>query len=328
MTTPTGRQVNPPAPVVQPVAIVSSAVSLGGGQGAGLTNQELRATPVPVSGVVSVANWPATQPVTIGSTVPVSGTFWPATQPISAVALPLPSGAAKDTTLTDGTQRVGGTVAVTGTFWQTTQPVSLATNTPDVIDRAARLLGHVTVDNPTISTGQAQPLTDSQLRASPPPITGSGTAGTPAAGVQTVQGISGGTPQNTALTAGTAAVGHLNEIRAATNVATVTAAAGVTATLTLPAPGAGLFHYITSLELVAYSAAARTGSATPWLITTTNLGPVYTFSTAGAIGTTDIQRPILATPLRSAVANTAITFVAPAATGVLWRLTATYFTAP
>ena len=36
-----------------------------------------------------------------------------ATQPVSAASLPLPAGAAKDSTLTDSTQRVGGTVAVT-----------------------------------------------------------------------------------------------------------------------------------------------------------------------------------------------------------------------
>lgn len=36
------------------------------------------------------------------------------------------------------------TTAVTGTFFQATQPVSLATNTPDVTDRAARILGVVT----------------------------------------------------------------------------------------------------------------------------------------------------------------------------------------
>lgn len=39
------------------------------------------------------------------------------------------------------------TLAVSGTFWQATQPVSLATNAPDVVDRAARLLGHVAVDS-------------------------------------------------------------------------------------------------------------------------------------------------------------------------------------
>jgi len=78
--------------------------------GGGLTDAELRATPVPVSGTVSV-----TEPVTVdavdldirnltfatdkadisGSTgVGVTGTFFQATQPVSAVTLPLPTGAA------------------------------------------------------------------------------------------------------------------------------------------------------------------------------------------------------------------------------------------
>lgn len=46
------------------------------------------------------------------------------------------------------TQPVSGTVSV-GNF-PATQPVSLAANTPDVTDRAARLLGHVTVDNASV----------------------------------------------------------------------------------------------------------------------------------------------------------------------------------
>jgi hypothetical protein len=77
----------------------------------------------PVSGSVSVSNLPATQPV--------SGTFWQATQPVSIASMP--------------------STPVTGTFWQATQPVSLATNTPDVTDRSARLLGHVTVDNASLA---------------------------------------------------------------------------------------------------------------------------------------------------------------------------------
>jgi hypothetical protein len=87
------------------------------------------------------------------TTQPVSGTFWQATQPVSASALPLPTGAAADATLTGGTQQTkltDGTnvasvkaastlplatdkavvvtardsISVTGTFWQATQPVS------------------------------------------------------------------------------------------------------------------------------------------------------------------------------------------------------------
>lgn len=44
----------------------------------------------------------------------------------SVASLPLPAGAAKDSTLTDSSQRIGGTVAVSGTFFQATQPVSAA----------------------------------------------------------------------------------------------------------------------------------------------------------------------------------------------------------
>ena len=91
--------------------------------------------------------------------------------PVTASALPLPAGAAAEATLagvrtdlgTDGTtppivlgagtgvrgwlrsiyEKLTGTLQVTGTFFQATQPVSIAVNTPDVTDRAARLLGVV-----------------------------------------------------------------------------------------------------------------------------------------------------------------------------------------
>ena len=107
--------------------------------GAGLTDNELRATPVPVSGTfyqatqpvsgsVSVSNFPssqavtgtffqATQPVSLATapTTPVTGTFWQATQPVSG-------------TFWQATQPVSiasmPSTPVTGTFWQATQPVS------------------------------------------------------------------------------------------------------------------------------------------------------------------------------------------------------------
>jgi len=67
----------------------------------------------------------------------VTGTFWQETQPVSAAALPLPSGAATESTLSTLNGKVtacntgavviaSGSCAVTGTFWQETQPVSLA----------------------------------------------------------------------------------------------------------------------------------------------------------------------------------------------------------
>jgi hypothetical protein len=51
----------------------------------------------PVSGTF----WQATQPVSIASmpSTPVTGAFWQATQPVSASALPLPTGAATETSL-------------------------------------------------------------------------------------------------------------------------------------------------------------------------------------------------------------------------------------
>lgn len=69
----------------------------------GLTDTELRATAVPISGTVTANVGTGTQPVSgtvtanVGTgTQPVSGTFWQATQPISVASLPLPSTAATD----------------------------------------------------------------------------------------------------------------------------------------------------------------------------------------------------------------------------------------
>ena len=131
------------------------------------------------------------------------------------------------------------------------------------------------------------------------------------------------------LAAGTNTIGNLNELRAATLAVTTTAASGTAATLTLPAVVAQ-FHYITAIEIVLYSAAARVGAAAPTVVTTTNLpgGIAFTFSTAGAIGTTDMQDLVRVTPFKSSVVNTATTIVCPIATGGIWRVTVTYFTAP
>jgi hypothetical protein len=113
--------------------------------GAGLTDLELRATPVPVSGTVTVTDgagalnvicdsgcaagapgqqtMAASSPVVIASNqsaVPVSGTFWQATQPVS------------------------------GTFWQATQPVSgtVTTSPPaNASTNVAQLAGTATSVN-------------------------------------------------------------------------------------------------------------------------------------------------------------------------------------
>lgn len=92
----------------------------GGSEGGGLTDAELRASAVPVSGTFYPATQPVSGSVSISGSVavtgsfyqatqPVSGTFWQATQPVSIASMP--------------------TTPVTGTFWQATQPVSAPTIT-------------------------------------------------------------------------------------------------------------------------------------------------------------------------------------------------------
>lgn len=109
---------------------------------------------------------------------------------------------------------------------------------------------------------------------------------------------------------------------------TNTAATGVACTLTLPAPGASLFQYITNIDIELYATAARTGGATPVIVTSTNIPgtPSWNFPTAQAIGTIDRQKIQLERPLKASAANTAVTIVAPIATTGLWRITAYYYT--
>ena len=131
-----------------------------GGGGGGLTNAELRASPVPVSvsGVATAANQTSSNsslssidgklPALVSSrlpvdgsgvTQPVSGTFWQATQPVSGP-------------LTDVQLRATA-VPVSGTFWQATQPIS----------------GSVSITGTVAVSG---PLTDTELRATAVPVSG------------------------------------------------------------------------------------------------------------------------------------------------------------
>lgn len=105
--------------------------------------------------------------------------------------------------------------------------------------------------------------------------------------------------------------------------ATGAAAAAVTATLPLVAQQ---IHYICRIEIVLYNSAARTGGATPVVVTSTNLpgNPAWTFPSAGAVGTVDrlvIEFPV---PLASVAPGAATTIVCPATTGIIWRVNVTY----
>jgi len=111
---------------------------------------------------------------------------------------------------------------------------------------------------------------------------------------------------------------------------TATGAANAAVTLTLPAAGAGLFHYITSIVIQRAGAAALTGTAA-LVITSTNLpgDPAWSVGNACPAGgsITDLRfEP--AVPHRSSVANTNTSIVCPVpGAGVLWRINVTYFVA-
>lgn len=84
-------------------------------------------TSVGITGSVAVTGtfWQATQPVSLASTtitgsVAVTGTFFQATQPISAVSLPLPTGAATQTTLAGVLTALGSPFQAGGSIGNTT----------------------------------------------------------------------------------------------------------------------------------------------------------------------------------------------------------------
>lgn len=109
---------------------------------------------------------------------------------------------------------------------------------------------------------------------------------------------------------------------------TATAAANTAATATLPAAGAGMFHYITHINIVRNATAALAGTATI-IHTSTNLpgSPAWSVGNAMAAGGTqeDVNYSP-ATPLKSLVANTATTVVAAAGgAAVLGRVNVSYY---
>jgi len=109
---------------------------------------------------------------------------------------------------------------------------------------------------------------------------------------------------------------------------TVTAAANTIATATLPAAGAGMFHYITHIECRRNATAALAGTAT-LIITSTNLpgNPAWSNGNAMVAGGSNLDllyQP--ANPLKSLVANTATTIVMPAGgAAVLNRINVSYY---
>ena len=112
------------------------------------------------------------------------------------------------------------------------------------------------------------------------------------------------------------------------NGGTVTAAISTAATLTLAAPGTGVFIYLHHLEITMFAGAVLTAAATPVLVTSTALpgGPVWSMSaSAMAQGTIENRFYDFGWPgIKATTANTAVTIVAPLVTSVIWRINAFY----
>ena len=117
-----------------------------------------------------------------------------------------------------------------------------------------------------------------------------------------------------------------------TTTVSSTAATGVAVTLTLPAAGASLFIYLCNLEITMFFTATNLALATPTLVTTTGITGTPTFSFAGQVGVVGVVDQRIynngGLPLKGSAANTALTVVCPAVTGLIWRVNGTYFTAP
>lgn len=120
---------------------------------------------------------------------------------------------------------------------------------------------------------------------------------------------------------------YVRDQKAATLMVTATAAAGVAATATLPAV-AGLRHYIDRISVVRSMTAAQTATATPTVVTTTNIpgSPALTFGTdAAAIGQDkELVVDFGGAGMATSAVNTATTVVCPVLAGAIWRVNVAY----
>lgn len=286
-----------------------------------LTDAQLRATPVPVSGTVSTGGLTDAQ-------------LRAAPVPVSAASLPLPTGAATEATLSTLTGKIPASLTVVGTALKVdgsavTQPVSGPLTDAQLRATPVPVSG-------TVSTGG---LTDAELRASAVPVSAAALplpSGAATAALQTQPGVDiGDVTVNNA--AGAAAVNvqdggnslTVDGIVAISNAAdlsvTATGVAAAAVTCTLPAVASN-YHRISSIEITTYNTAARTGGVTPVVVTSTNLSGsnAWTLPSAAAVGTATTIRIEPSDPIKSTVINTATTIVCPATTSVIWRVNVFY----
>jgi hypothetical protein len=110
------------------------------------------------------------------------------------------------------------------------------------------------------------------------------------------------------------------------NVRTAVNAGG---TVTLPAAGAGVFHYITAIQIRKLYNVVGVAAGAGVNITTTNLPGGLQFLTeqnASPAGTVALVVDLeLNSPIKSSVANTATTVVAPAQLQTIWDMNVWYY---
>jgi hypothetical protein len=119
--------------------------------------------------------------------------------------------------------------------------------------------------------------------------------------------------------------------RVTPSIGTAVGAAGAGVTLTLTAPGLGLRHYLTYIQINRFASALLVAAAAPVTVTTTNLPGTLAFSVpadAAAQGTMVHYREEFAYPIASVAQNTNTTIVCPVTTNVIWRVTAGFYVAP
>jgi len=243
--------------------------------------------------------------VTESGTWNVGVTNFPATQPVSGTVTAIQPTGTNLHTITD----TGSTTAVTGNV-TVVQPTG--TNLHVVNDASSAVIGHVITD--TGSTTTVTGTTAVNLTQLNGGALGSGSAYGTSPGAVTVPGVNAFVTNPVVISASNLGV-------------TATGAAAAAVTLTLPAVAA-LAHYISMIEIVAYTTAARTGGVTPVLVTSTNLpgSNVWDFQTAAAVGTSERQVFTPNSPIRSSVVNTNTTIVCPATASIIWRVNVYYFT--
>lgn len=222
-----------------------------------------------------------------------------------------------------GLQTINNATGVAAAAW------TPGTNAIASYDAAVGGYSQVRVRATAYTSGSAVIGINSQVFAYDPVVAaiaqGPAAAGTAALGNPV---LLGGTDGTNARTAGMDTNGRFLP-RATDLHVTATGAAAAATTLTLASPGASLFHYVSSLEIVAYTTAARTGGATPVTVTTTNFNSMTElFQSAGAVGTIERVVHHFARPVRSQTANTATTVVGPGTANVIWSIKAWYYTAP